>query len=312
MIDADDNLKDLQPETRNCLFADETENVRLHREYRQDNCFFECSLVFAQNQMLEKFNMTKACTPWNFPIINEEHSACNPWENQEISTIMQSQVPSVQCDYCRPDCRRNLYSMTISSQPFRRCDERSLEVSPMCSVLRKTIPKPEMWGRQVTDYFTQNPTNLTSTILPKITSSKRRVKKSFILYHLFHGLQADYDAYDKDIAILNVYFDSTTVMKFKSEKRQTWIDYFSIVGGALGLCIGLSIVTIVELFWVCLTIVKKHYQNSDKVELFKSKFNKFNIIRIVKNHRLDCKNHCLDCKIHCLDCKNHCLDCKNN
>jgi hypothetical protein len=269
VIDADDNLKDLPPETRNCLFADETKNIRLHKEYSQDNCFLECSLVFAQNQMMEKFNMTVACTPWNFPIINEVHSVCNPWETQNISTIMQSQVPSGRCDYCLPDCRRNIYSMTISTQPFRRCDERSLEVSPMCSVLRKSIPKPEMWGRQVEDYFTQNLTDLRSAILSNITSSKRTVKQSFVLHGMFPGLTSEYDAYEKDIAVLNVYFDSTTVLKIKSEKRQTWIDFFSNVGGALGLCIGLSIVTIVELFWVCLTLVKPHCKNSDKVEIFK-------------------------------------------
>jgi hypothetical protein len=268
VVDADDNLKDLQPEIRNCLFADENKDIRLHKNYSQENCFLECALKFAQEKMMNTFGLTRVCTPWYFPINDKDHTVCNPWEAQNISIIMQNQVPSNHCDHCLPDCKRTIYSMTISSQPFRRCDERSLEVSPMCSVLRKNIPKPEMWGRQVVEYFTKHPTNLSPTLLPKITTSKRTIKRSFELYDLFPDLPREYDAYEKDIGVLNVYFDSTTVLKLKSEKRQTWIDYFSSVGGALGLCIGLSIVTIVELFWVCLTMLKEYGKNPDEVELF--------------------------------------------
>jgi hypothetical protein len=271
VVDADENLKELQPDTRNCLFADETEQIRLHKNYSQENCFLECALFFAQQQLMDMLGSSTACTPWYFPIIDKDHVVCNPWEAQIISVIMQSQVPSNQCDYCRPDCRRSIYSMTISSQPFRRCDERSLEVSPMCSVLRKNIPKPEMWGKQVSEYLTEHPSASTPTLLSKITSSKRTIKKSFVLHDLFTDLYNDYDAYEKDIGVLNVYFDSTTVLKLKSEKRQTWIDYFSSVGGALGLCIGLSIVTIFEMLWVCLTMLKQYGKNPDRVELFTTK-----------------------------------------
>jgi hypothetical protein len=67
-------------------------------------------------------------------------------------------------------------------------------------------------------------------------------------------LPKEYDAYNKDFAVLNVFFFTTTVMMFTSQQRQSWIDYFSSVGGALGLCIGMSIITVVELFWLCLRI----------------------------------------------------------
>jgi len=35
------------------------------------------------------------------------------------------------------------------------------------------------------------------------------------------------------------------------------IDYFSTVGGLLGLCIGISIVTIIELIWLALDVIRK-------------------------------------------------------
>ena len=91
--------------------------------------------------------------------------------------------------------------------------------------------------------------------LSNLESSKRIIKESYILPKFFEGLSKDYDAFEKDIAVLKVFFDSSTVIQFKSELRQSWIDYFAAVGGALGLCIGLSLMTIVEIFWLCFRIV---------------------------------------------------------
>ena len=61
-----------------------------------------------------------------------------------------------------------------------------------------------------------------------------------------------YDAYDKDIAILQIYFKSPTIIEYGTFPSQTWIDFFSSIGGLLGLCIGISIVTFIEIFWLIL------------------------------------------------------------
>ena len=155
-----------------------------------------------------------------------------------------------QCSYCLPDCQRVIFSQSVSAQPFRRCDERNVEMTKFCSVLNKNVVKPEIWGRQMIDYYI-NTTGKVPEFLSNVTSSKRTIKKSYLLNYLFKGISREYDAYEKDIAVLNVFFDTTTVMTFNSESQQTWIDYFSSVGGALGLCIGLSVITVVELFWLC-------------------------------------------------------------
>jgi len=87
-----------------------------------------------------------------------------------------------------------------------------------------------------------------------LESSKRSIKESSVLSKFFEGLPNEYDAYEKDIAVLRVFFDSSTVMQFSSQPMQSWIDYFSAVGGALGLCIGLSIITVIEVIWLCLRL----------------------------------------------------------
>ena len=59
----------------------------------------------------------------------------------------------------------------------------------------------------------------------------------------------------QDIAVLEVFFEATTAIQFSTYATQTWVDYFANVGGLLGLCIGLSIVTIVELAWLGMKLV---------------------------------------------------------
>ena len=54
----------------------------------------------------------------------------------------------------------------------------------------------------------------------------------------------------QDIAVLEVFFEATTAIQFSTYATQTWVDYFANVGGLLGLCIGLSIITLVELAWL--------------------------------------------------------------
>jgi hypothetical protein len=43
----------------------------------------------------------------------------------------------------------------------------------------------------------------------------------------------------------------------------TWIDYFSTVGGLLGLVLGMGIISFVELIWLCLRILAKHNNMTD-------------------------------------------------
>jgi hypothetical protein len=41
--------------------------------------------------------------------------------------------------------------------------------------------------------------------------------------NIFSALDRDYDAYDEDIAILNIYFDTSTVMQFGTQASQVRI-----------------------------------------------------------------------------------------
>ena len=56
-IDANENIRVLKLEDRKCRFSNENNIMKLHKQYSQANCLFECSLFHAQNK-------SGSCTPW--------------------------------------------------------------------------------------------------------------------------------------------------------------------------------------------------------------------------------------------------------
>ena len=83
-----------------------------------------------------------------------------------------------------------------------------------------------------------------------------------------------YNAYEKDIAIVNIFFGESTVFGIKSQfhshpkifvvpefersPKMTWLDFISGFGGICGLCLGISFVSVVEiLYWFSIRLCKK-------------------------------------------------------
>ena len=81
-----------------------------------------------------------------------------------------------------------------------------------------------------------------------------------------------YNAYDRDIAVVNIFFGESTVfgerkqnkvknigfkvdniffLEFERSKKMTWFDFFSSIGGICGLCLGMSAISIVHLLVHC-------------------------------------------------------------
>jgi hypothetical protein len=149
-ITADENIRGIEPIRRNCRFGDEAEELKLHKNYSQANCYLECALSYAQEKLKVSNNSTRVCTPWFFPFTDAGHVMCDPWEGSQLIKIMEHDIPTTQCSYCLPDCIRTIYQYTASSQPFRKCDEKNFGISDMCNLqLTNTLPKPQIFGTQV-------------------------------------------------------------------------------------------------------------------------------------------------------------------
>ena len=58
-----------------------------------------------------------------------------------------------------------------------------------------------------------------------VRSRKRTLKRTLLMDNIFTALERDYDAYEDDIAILNIYFDTSSVMQFGTQASQGISNY---------------------------------------------------------------------------------------
>ena len=60
-----------------------------------------------------------------------------------------------------------------------------------------------------------------------------------------------YDAYEKDIAMVTFFFETSTVFEFSRDQRMTMVGYVSQMGGLLGLWMGFSFISAIEILYWC-------------------------------------------------------------
>ena len=76
--------------------------------------------------------------------------------------------------------------------------------------------------------------------------------------------QPDYDAFKKDIALVNFYFEQPYVQQYKRQHSLTIQDFIAQVGGLFSLAVGMSIVSVFELIW--------HFMLHPMIKTFKKAF----------------------------------------
>ena len=66
-----------------------------------------------------------------------------------------------------------------------------------------------------------------------------------------------YNAYEKDIAMVNFYFDKSSILQYIRQERMTKVDYISQIGGLLGLFMGISFISGIELiYWATVRLTR--------------------------------------------------------
>jgi hypothetical protein len=131
-IDAEDDIRPIDPVDRNCYFPDETEHMTIYKVYTQSNCVFECSIEYAQQRMKETSNTS--CIPWYYPSANTHVEFCDPWQTMNFFFYMFDEIPDETCAKCLPNCLNTVYEPSVSTIPFRRCDSSNLGVSHLCNM----------------------------------------------------------------------------------------------------------------------------------------------------------------------------------
>ena len=246
MISADNELSNINPKSRNCYFEWESSHLKIFKNYTQTNCIFECNLFYAQKVMSKFF---QPCLPWYFPSPEMSPNICDPWQAAQVSKIM-SNVPINECLHCLSDCNSTIFKTRISTAPIRKCNLNSFKSNYFCNSDNGNILKSEFLSSLLEYSFDQRLSAEPYYYKKNSHSSQRKFGSSLRAGDVFEITNKPYDAFEKDIAIVNIFFEDAYATKFQRSPRFTWTDYFSNVGGSFGLVIGIGIISFIELFWL--------------------------------------------------------------
>ena len=100
-----------------------------------------------------------------------------------------------------------------------------------------------------------------------IRSNKRSyaatdLNKKNIVFEAVHNVDDVYDAYEKDIAQVTFYFESSSAFEFVRQPRMNFGDFVGQIGGIMGLFMGFSLISVVELvYWFTIRLVKNASTN---------------------------------------------------
>ena len=170
---------------------------------------------------------------------------------------MSNEVPDDLCPQCLPDCSATFYEPTITVEPFDYCDLRNIGVSQFCSInTKKALPMTEKFGTQI--YNAMGKGNNFDYI-------PMRNSERYYYDDVFGFDPVLYDAFDRDIAMVQINFQKSTAILMGSQLTMTWIDYLATVGGLLGLVLGMGFVSFIELLWLCLRIAAMKCNRTDWV-----------------------------------------------
>ena len=257
IIQGDDGIRSIAIPDRKCLFADENQDMQIFTNYTQSNCLFECSILYAYENLRAK-NNTEACIPWYFPspetIANQ---ICDPWQNDEFLLLMQS-VSEETCEHCLPDCTTTIFDMDITTSPLETCDDSNLGISPLCNIFNGNLAQPTLYASQIYTYYPGVYGYSPNFVLKKVAPSTRAsIQQQLAPETIMTVNDGRYNAYGRDIAKVEIFFKTPTVLQYESYAKMTWIDFYSNIGGILGLVLGMGIISVFEFIWLQLRITSR-------------------------------------------------------
>ena len=251
IITCDEGLQGLNAQERNCKFEEENSKLKFYQNYTQTNCLLECSLLFAQKNVLNKYPNLQTCMPWFFPSTDIAPFACDPWIAAEMYELMLD-VPEYECRHCLPDCQTTIYQTTISAVPLRQCLLQNARLGLFCKGNQASMSNQIITGSFVEKQYIRRLGKLPFFIKSLFPTSNRTHSSTIPRQDIFG--RSSYDPMESDIAKVQIYFKSPTAIEIRKQLKMSWIDFLSNTGGILGLVLGMGIIFFVEVFWILIKI----------------------------------------------------------
>jgi hypothetical protein len=247
LVKSDSSLRSLEPKDRNCYFEDENRNSTLFKKYSRSNCMFECALKIAQDALMKKYNKQVSCIPWFIPSTEGSLNICDPWESEFVYKIMLNATSS-QCQNCLADCSLTIYEGRLTAVQFRKCSIFNTGLSKFCSLNEDLLSNQNMLNSFLMSQYKQHLRTYPYYISKYFPSMNRTYSTTLPQGDIFG--RTEYDPFVTDIARVEVYFESVTMITLNSQNRMTWIEFFSNIGGIFGLIIGIGAISLFELVFL--------------------------------------------------------------
>ena len=184
---------------------------------------------------------------------------------------MQKQIPREQCNHCLPDCTTVKYDTVMTYANLRKCDRTNIGgTSILCALVDGPMnPTPWMNTAQ-NEFINANQTvpwylNTDSTQMDESMRQFPNLRKQVAGQHkgsasMFPSQLKEnpfYDAFEKDIGILRIFFSEKKILKYVTKNRMSNFDFLSQIGGGLGLAMGISIISVIEvIYWFAFRLFK--------------------------------------------------------
>ncbi len=125
-------------------------------------------------------------------------SMCDPWQAEKFSSEM-NHVPDTTCDKCLPDCQGTTYTATVTSVPFRKCDDKNMGVSFLCDLTGNDIVSPPIFAESLRQEYRDENDTVDEDKLPEYIKKKTSNWRLFSSKDnkLFGYEQEQYNAYER-------------------------------------------------------------------------------------------------------------------
>ena len=195
---------------------------------------------------LKKISMACKCYPWYIPRNSEDNDKlplCGRIGNQCFAKQLKRYHDEARyCKHCKDDCTMVHFFSTLQREPF---STNQLE--------RDILFNPEKSTGMLSNYLMDPKRVFTDDL-------SRNITKFF--YNFSSDEELAKTRFQRDIAVLNFFFDTPIITLIQLELKTTMFDMISAVGGTLGLFTGISVITIAEIGWWIWTFVAASIRNS--------------------------------------------------
>merc|ERR1711971_464581 len=250
----------VSPATRGCRFPWEADTLHFHSRYSRTSCRLECTLVQAISEV--------GCLPWYLPQRPGNYSkTCSLAETPKFLDAMRSVLAS-KCN-CLPDCKSTEFHYSVTTNNFLPCDSRNLNINPLCTLGRGPLPK--IWLDRVTEKYKKSYDSIPDYISSLASPMRERHQDDLIATQVQGDDDNKYNAWEEDIAVVNIFFGEETIMELERAIRMSPVEFISSLGGLFGLCLGFSITSFFEIiYWFTIALSRNNWRRKPKMKMKKT------------------------------------------